>query len=185
MLLVLDNHGSHTTPKFRTFCEENDIIPLWMPPHCSHLLQSLDVGSFGPLKTAFSKQNQDLIRNHIFHVAKVDFLASFHTAFLASFTQDKIKGGFMSGTSTNSLQPSNRLWKLTRSHQPSPSFPFSRGLIQPSYSILRHNPPMPPSRPSYKPSRMVLHHKRANHGHRLPLPVSCQQQAPLCPQKAT
>ena len=57
MLLVLDNHGSHTTPKFRTFCEENDIIPLWMPPHCSHLLQSLDVGSFGPLKTAFSKQN--------------------------------------------------------------------------------------------------------------------------------
>ena len=76
-------------------------------------------------------------------------------------------------TSINSLKTSKRPWKLTRSHQPSPSFPFSRGLIQPSYSSLRHNPPMPPSRPSYKPSRTVLHHhQRTNPGHRLPLPVS-------------
>ncbi len=37
-LLVLDNHGSHTTPEFRTFCEDNSIILLWMPPHSSHML---------------------------------------------------------------------------------------------------------------------------------------------------
>jgi hypothetical protein len=57
-LLVLDNHGSHTTPEFRSFCEDNGIILLWMPLHPSHLLQPLDVGCFGPLKTAFSKQYQ-------------------------------------------------------------------------------------------------------------------------------
>ena len=56
-LLILDNHGSHTTPEFRAFCEDKDIIPLWMPPHSSHLLQPLDVGCFGPLKQAYSKQN--------------------------------------------------------------------------------------------------------------------------------
>ncbi len=93
-LLVLDNHGSHTTPEFRSFCESNSIILLWMPPHSSHLLQPLDVGCFGPLKTAFSKQNQDLIKNHIFHVTKEDFLATFHTAFLASFNQSNIQAGF-------------------------------------------------------------------------------------------
>jgi hypothetical protein len=93
-LFVLDNHGSHTTPEFRSFCEDNNIILLWMPPHSSHLLQPLDVGCFGPLKTAFSKQNQDLIRNHIFHIRKVDFLATFHIAFQASFTQENIKAGF-------------------------------------------------------------------------------------------
>jgi hypothetical protein len=93
-LLVLDNHGSHTTPEFRSFCEDNNIVLLWMPPHSSHLLQPLDVGCFSPLKTAFSKQNQDLIRNHIFHIRKVDFLATFYTAFQASFTQENIKAGF-------------------------------------------------------------------------------------------
>ena len=56
-LLILDNHGSHTTPEFRKFCEDNSIILLWMPPHSSHLLQPLDVGCFSPLKTAFSKLN--------------------------------------------------------------------------------------------------------------------------------
>ncbi len=93
-LLVLDNNGSHTTPEFRAFCEDNNIILLWMPPHSSHLLQQLDVGCFGPLKQAFSKQNQDLIKNHIFHISKVDFLAFFHTAFFASFTQSNIEAGF-------------------------------------------------------------------------------------------
>jgi len=76
-LLILDNHGSHTTPEFRTFCEDNNIILLWMPPRSSHLLQPLDVGCFSPLKTAFSKQNQDLIRNHVFHITKVDFITAF------------------------------------------------------------------------------------------------------------
>jgi hypothetical protein len=65
-----------------------------MLPHSSHLLQPLDVGCFSPLKTAFSKQNQNLIRNHIFHVTKVDFLSSFYTAFRASFTQENVKAGF-------------------------------------------------------------------------------------------
>jgi hypothetical protein len=65
-----------------------------MLPHTLHLLQPLDVSCFSPLKTAFSKQNQDLIRNHIFHIRNVDFLATFHTAFQASFTQENIKSGF-------------------------------------------------------------------------------------------
>jgi hypothetical protein len=72
-LLILDNHDSHTTLEFRTFCEDKNIVLLWMPPRSSHLLQPLDVGCFGPLKTAFSKQNQNLIRNHIFHVKKWTF----------------------------------------------------------------------------------------------------------------
>jgi len=54
----------------------------------------LDVGCFGPLKTAFSKQNQALIRNYIFHIRKEDFLASFYTAYLASFSKANIQAGF-------------------------------------------------------------------------------------------
>ena len=93
-LLILDNHGSHTTTEFRTYCQNNDIILLWMPPHSSHMLQPLDVGCFGPLKAAYSKQNQALIRNSVFHVTKEDFIHSFHQAFVASFTQANVQAGF-------------------------------------------------------------------------------------------
>jgi len=81
-LLVLDNHESHTTAEFREFCKEHNIILLWMLPHTSHLLQPMDVGCFGPLKAMYGKQNQFLIRNHIFHIRKEDFLDSFHKAYL-------------------------------------------------------------------------------------------------------
>jgi len=46
------------------------------------------------LKTAFSKQNQDLIRNHVFDITKVDFIAAFQQAFLASFTKANVQAGF-------------------------------------------------------------------------------------------
>jgi hypothetical protein len=45
-LLILDNHDSHTTPELRTFCEDSNIILLWMSSHSSHFLQPLDVGCF-------------------------------------------------------------------------------------------------------------------------------------------
>ena len=77
-LLILDNDESHTTAEFRDFCKEHNIILLWMPPNTSHLLQPMDVGCFGPLKAMYRKQNQFLIRNHIFHIMKEDFLDSFH-----------------------------------------------------------------------------------------------------------
>jgi len=123
-LLILDNHDSHTTSEFRTFCEDKNIVLLWMPPHSSHLLQPLDVGCFGPLKTAFSKQNQNLIRNHVFHVTKVDFLSSFHTAFLASFTRENVKAGFR-GSGLYPFNPEAVLSQLDPVLE-SPSLPSSQ-----------------------------------------------------------
>ncbi len=123
-LLVLDNHGSHTTPQFRTFCKDNSIILLWMPPHSSHMLQPMDVGCFGPLKTAFSKQNQDLVRSHVFHITKEDFIATFHRAFLASFTQANVQAGFR-GSGLHPFDPEAVLSHLDPVLR-SPSLPLSQ-----------------------------------------------------------
>ncbi|KYG41394.1 hypothetical protein M433DRAFT_75953, partial [Acidomyces richmondensis BFW] len=49
-LLILDNHKSYTTLDFRTFCYNNKIFLLWMPPYSLHILQPMDVGCFSPLK---------------------------------------------------------------------------------------------------------------------------------------
>ena len=49
-LLIMDGHSSHITGNMIALCMENNIDLLILPPHCSHLLQLLDVGVYGPLK---------------------------------------------------------------------------------------------------------------------------------------
>nr|POE48918.1 pogo transposable element with znf domain [Quercus suber] len=93
-LLILDNHSSHKTIAFINFCEAEGIVLLWMPPHSSHMLQPLDVGCFGPLKRAFSRQNEALIKNHIFHITRLDFISSFYIAFKQAITPANVQGGF-------------------------------------------------------------------------------------------
>jgi len=65
-----------------------------MPSHSSHLLQPLDVGCFAPLKKAYGNQVGDLIRNHINHITKLEFLPAFKAAFVAAITKDNICGSF-------------------------------------------------------------------------------------------
>jgi hypothetical protein len=80
-LLILDGHESHHSLEFQELCKENDIYTLCMPPHSSHLLQPLDVGCFSPLKRAYSREVEGLIRDHINHVTKLEFLPAFKAAF--------------------------------------------------------------------------------------------------------
>ncbi|KAF2187545.1 DDE-domain-containing protein [Zopfia rhizophila CBS 207.26] len=65
-----------------------------MPSHASHLLQPLDVGCFSPLKDAYGRQVEDLIRNHIYHVTKLEFLPAFKAAYQNSITESNIRAGF-------------------------------------------------------------------------------------------
>ena len=46
----MDGHSSHITGDLIALCIQNDIDILILPPHCSHLLQPLDVGVYGPMK---------------------------------------------------------------------------------------------------------------------------------------
>ena len=93
-LLIVDGHESHESLEFQQYCKEQKIVVLCMPPHSSHLLQPLDVGCFAPLKKAYSRQAEDLIRNRITHITKVEFLPCFIRAFKAAITPSNIQGGF-------------------------------------------------------------------------------------------
>ncbi|KAM5528727.1 transposase [Fusarium oxysporum f. sp. phaseoli] len=55
-LLILDGHESQHSADFETYCEENNIMTLCMPPPSSHLLQPLDIGCFGQLKKAYGQK---------------------------------------------------------------------------------------------------------------------------------
>lgn len=54
LILILDNHTSHRSLEAVSYCRENHVYMLILPPHCTHLLQPLDLVIFSPLKNLFS-----------------------------------------------------------------------------------------------------------------------------------
>lgn len=93
-MLVLDGHGSHLTPQFDKICTENNIIPIYMPPHSSHLLQPLDVGCFAVLKRAYGRMVEDKMRLGINHIDKLDFLAAYPHARAETYKPENLINGF-------------------------------------------------------------------------------------------
>ncbi|KAI1508834.1 DDE superfamily endonuclease [Pyrenophora tritici-repentis] len=110
-LLILDGHESHQSLEFHELCKENNIYTLCMPPHSSHLLQPLDVSCFSPLKRAYSREVESLMRNHINHITKLEFLPAFKIAFYRAFTPANICSAFR-GAGLVPLQPEAVLSKL-------------------------------------------------------------------------
>ena len=93
-LLVLDGRGSHLTPQFDKICSKNNIIPICMPPHSSHLLQPLDVGCFSPLKRAYGRLVENKARLGFNHIDKFDFLDAYPEACTETFKANTIKNSF-------------------------------------------------------------------------------------------
>ena len=73
-LLILDGYGSHATVGFDRFYIKKKIIPLYMPPHSSHLLQPLDVSYFVPLKYLYGQRVQEKIQKGVYSIRKKDFI---------------------------------------------------------------------------------------------------------------
>jgi hypothetical protein len=61
-LLVLDGYKSHHSAEFEVYCKEHNIITLCMPAYSSYILQPLDVGCFSPLKQAYGRQIEEMMR---------------------------------------------------------------------------------------------------------------------------
>jgi hypothetical protein len=65
-----------------------------MPPYSSYLLQPLDVSCFRPLKKAYGRQVEDLMRMYINYVSKLEFLYTFRKAYSTAITERNIQGSF-------------------------------------------------------------------------------------------
>ena len=116
-LLILDGHGSHATAEFDRFCMEKKIIPLYMPPHSSHLLQPLDVSCFSPLKHLYSQRVQELIQKGIYSIKKEDFLYIYPAVHQQALSSSNIKSGF-AATGLVPLSSEKVLSKLLKTPTP-------------------------------------------------------------------
>jgi hypothetical protein len=93
-MLIVDGHESHMSVEFNQYCKENNIIPVSMPPHSSHLVQPLDVALYSPLKRAYGGEISNFIRASINHITKTEFFIAFKAAHDKTFTEDNIKAAF-------------------------------------------------------------------------------------------
>jgi hypothetical protein len=93
-VLLLDGHSSHYTLPLLDYARANNIIILGYPPHCTHVLQGLDVVCFAKMKHEFRHEIQQFEDLHLRAVTKADFAGVFGRAFLRAFTPETVKAAF-------------------------------------------------------------------------------------------
>lgn len=105
VLLLLDNHESHISIETIQYAKNNGVVMVTFPPHCSHRLQPLDVGVYGPFKKRYSVALNDWMLSNpgkpvgLYHVPKL-----VNKAFVDSFTPKNILSAF----SKTGIFPFNR-----------------------------------------------------------------------------
>ena len=90
---------------------EKNIIPLYMPPYSSHLLQPLDVSCFSPLKHLYNQRVQEEIQKGIHSVRKEDFIHIYPAVHQQALSSSNIQSGF-AATGLVPLSPERVLSKF-------------------------------------------------------------------------
>jgi hypothetical protein len=93
-VLLLDGHSSHYTIELLEYANDNNIIILAYPPHCTHALQGLDVVCFAKLKKEFYEEIRRFEDEHHTPVTKGDFAGVWGRAFLRAATPATVKAAF-------------------------------------------------------------------------------------------
>ena len=79
-LLICDGHDSHINGWFISYCMENNIHLLILPPHTSHILQPLDVAIFGPLKRALTEALTPHYEARLEKIHKIEWIDAYSRA---------------------------------------------------------------------------------------------------------
>ena len=93
-----------------------------MLAYSSHILQLLDVSCYSPLKTAYGRQIEGLMRLGVNHIVKEEFLLAYLVAHKAAFTASNIQASF-AATGLVPFEPNQVLSTLgptIRTPSPSP-----------------------------------------------------------------
>lgn len=93
-LLVVDGHSSHYTTRFLAFCITKKIDLALLPPHTSHVTQSLDIAWFSPLKTAITSEVNAIFRNSTRRLLRVEWTSAYIRARARCFRPSTIESAF-------------------------------------------------------------------------------------------
>jgi DDE superfamily endonuclease len=129
-LLIVDEHSSHVNMAFLDWAAQHRIIVHVLPAHSTHRMQPLDVGLFGPLSTAYSKELNNFMFNGtgLVSMTKRFFYTLFKPAFEKAFTEKNIINAFEK-TGIYPLDPEQVLGKI-RKPEPKPEPVLEDKLLQ-------------------------------------------------------
>jgi len=99
-LLILDGHGSHTTDEFMWLAYQNNIQLLYLPAHCSHILQPLDLSVFSVLKRAYRRHLQAWMACGVSDTSafgRRTFLECYQKAREEAISERTVRGGWKAG----------------------------------------------------------------------------------------
>jgi DDE superfamily endonuclease len=92
--LIFDGHGSHVAQDLLIKAHKHDVFVFCLPPHCTHQLQPLDVGIFGPFQSAFSEGVNELVQEHKYRLTKAAFVTMYLDTHNKTFSQCVIRKAF-------------------------------------------------------------------------------------------
>ena len=92
-LLICDGHESHISGQFAAYCFQYNIVLFLLIPHSSHLLQSLGIDIFNPLKKAVSASLEKLIRVRVNRLEKVEWIDKYAKKRVHALTKNNIWRG--------------------------------------------------------------------------------------------
>ncbi|RAL67200.1 hypothetical protein DID88_007977 [Monilinia fructigena] len=140
-LLIMDGHSSHITGSFIAFCIEKDIDLLILPPHCSHLLQPLDIAVYGPMKRYHALEVDRYSRAGVKRIQRAEWVGLFQNIRKKALNSSNIKAGWR-GAGLVPFAPRKVLDSLPFNSSQQPSTPQMRTSNQDlDLSILRSSPP--------------------------------------------
>ena len=94
MMLMMDGTSCHTNEKFMQICYIKNILPFWLLPHTTHLLQLLDVVCFQPSKHYHPEAINKAVCNGNYKFSKIEFLAQITNICLQAFRKNTIQESF-------------------------------------------------------------------------------------------
>ena len=112
-LLVAGGHGSHIRVDFIAYCMEHSIDLLIMPPHCSHVLQPLDVGVFSAFKWYHTVEMHALSRLSSQRIPRAEWVELLSRARSKALTKENILAGWR-GTGLWPVAPMHVLRNLPK-----------------------------------------------------------------------
>ncbi|APA06561.1 hypothetical protein sscle_02g013310 [Sclerotinia sclerotiorum 1980 UF-70] len=137
----MDGHSSHITGSFIAFCIEKEIDLLILPPHCSHLLQPLDIAVYGPMKRYHALEVDRYSRAGVKRIQRAEWVELFQNIRKKALNSSNIKAGWR-GAGLVPFAPRKVLDILPFNSSQQPSTPQMRMSNQDlDLSILRSSPP--------------------------------------------
>ena len=95
---------------------KNNIILMILPPHSSHLTQSLNVGVFSPLKRLMASAIEPLVSTELHRILKAEWLSAFVEAHDGAFSMQNIQSAF-SSIESNHLHRFRKIQSLFVLHE--------------------------------------------------------------------